>query len=153
MIRLSMLVSMALAASACAGTPSQSSEALSPGTADATDERIVITSATPRKSPPPPALELMEFDCADTQLDIVVTDDERLVLNGFPNTLEGLRRAAKVKARVCEGEIPTGTYEGPNFVTVISSLIWPLLDEELPDLELEMCHRGPGGRGVSCESG
>ena len=85
--------------------------------------------------------------CEAVQLDLVVGEFEGLWINGVESDLDDLREVARDKAVACEGVTPTGTYEGPCHVTVISSMIWPILDEELPDLELEDRIRRPGGRG------
>lgn len=88
-----------------------------------------------------------ELTCENMSLDIVVTDDGELRLNGHPSILEALEAHVEIMAVACEGVTPTGTYEGPSHVTVIASMIWPILQEELPDLELEERIRRPGGRG------
>lgn len=85
--------------------------------------------------------------CEAVQLDLVVGEFDGLWINGVESDLDDLRQAAREKAAACDGVTPTGTYEGPGYVTVISSMIWPILDEELPDLELEDRIRRPGGRG------
>ena len=85
--------------------------------------------------------------CEAVQLDLVVGEFEGLWINGVESDLEDLREVAREKALACDGATPTGTYEGPGHVTVISSMIWPILQEELPDLELEERIRRPGGRG------
>ncbi len=90
--------------------------------------------------------------CEAVPLNIVVANYEDLEVNGAPSDLEGLRLAAQTKAEACEGVTPRARYEGPKHVTVISSMIWPILREELPDLELESCMRGPGGRGLTCDN-
>jgi hypothetical protein len=84
--------------------------------------------------------------CEAVPLDIFVGEFEGLTVNAKASDLDGLRRAAREKAAACEGVTPTGTYEGPGYVTVISSMIWPILREELPDLELDSRYRPPGGR-------
>lgn len=85
-------------------------------------------------------------DCEAVALNILVTDGGELVLNGARAELDDLRSTAREKARACEGGTPRGTFEGPNYATVVTSMIWPILREELPDLDLEMRYRGPGGR-------
>lgn len=91
----------------------------------------------------PSEAELAIARCEAVAFDIVVGSDEDLALNGAPVDLAGLRVAARQKALACQGVTPRGTYEGPNHVTVIASMIWPILREELPDLELEDRIRQP----------
>lgn len=88
-----------------------------------------------------------EITCEHISLDIVVTDDGQLLLNGSPYSIEAFEAHVEVMAAACRNESTKGTYEGPGHVTVISSMIWPILREELPNLELVERIRRPGGRG------
>jgi len=100
------------------------------------------TSLKPASADPGPA---PARDCDSFPFEIVVTDEGELRLNGAASGLDELRRQARALARACENQTPRGAFEGPSYQTVISSMIWPILDEEVPDLELEMRHRRPRG--------
>ncbi len=82
--------------------------------------------------------------CEAVLLEIVVINEE-LRVNGAPFDLDALRLAAQEKAAACEGVTPRGSSEGPNHISRVTSMIWPILDEELPDLELEVVRRRKGG--------
>ncbi len=109
-------------------------------------ERIRRRCGTWTSTPEVADVDPVTARCEAMPFDIVVTDEGDLLLNGAASDLNALSLAAREKAAACEGGTPHGSYEGPNYVTVTASKIWPVLRQELPDLDLEMRHRGPDGR-------